>query len=232
MGKKNSQLIRALALSVIVCLMVPAICIASPKKHREQGVKERNEALWMINNINNFCKKLTEDIKTLEAADSLNDIVWKQRDSLDKLSKDTLELFIGKLVSVEWYAPDNIAVINTAMWTDNACKQVVANANKYNSIKQFVIKTYDDILWKKQRMFDMLLTITEYSKAPAETSVETVKRMLESSETCSFIGKQHLYYINLLKGALEVLKKMNSKNKELMKVTDGELSEMFADDPV
>lgn len=230
MEQKKSQKIRILVLIAILCLVMPTFCMASSKQNREQEQAERNETLWMVNDINNFCKTLTANIKTLEAEDSLNDIVWEHRDSLDKLSKDTLELFLSKFVSSGWYAPVNMVSMNTATWKDAACKQVAVNVHKCNSIKQAVVKTYDDILWKKQRILDLFLTVSGYSKNPADTPAEIVERMLDSPETCSFIGKQHVYYINALKAFLEMLEKTNSKNKEVLLVTDEDLTKMFGND--
>lgn len=195
--------------------------------NREQKSTERNQALWMIDNINDLCSHLANDIKTYEAADSLNEVVWEHRDNLDKLSKENLEQFVNKLISIKFFPTANLTATNPASWKDTACKEVAVNTNLYIFIQNTITKIYDDIYWKKQRIFDTFITITEYSKEPAETNTETVKRLLDTPEVRSFIGKQNIFYINALKVCLEVLKKLNSKNKELMQVTDDELSKMF-----
>lgn len=202
----------------------------SGRATKVQGNVERSEALWMINDINDFCDQLTDDVKAFEEADSLSQIVWKHRDSLDKLSEETLEAFMGKLMSMDSFIPANLTATNTVAWKDAACKKVAANTKQYISFKNGVIKIYEDIFWKKQRMFDTFLTIVEYGKTPAKTPAEMVKRMLDTPEICSFIGKQHVFYINTMKGTLALFEKLNSENKKLMNVTDKELLEMFGND--
>lgn len=204
--------------------------VKGAKQNREQKSTERDEALYMIYDINYFCKKLTNDIKAFEAADSLNQIVWKHRDNLNKLSEATLEQFLSKMVSMDNFLQADMTAMNTATWKDSTCKEVVANANQCIYIKNVITKLYEDIFWKKQRVFDAYFVVAEYCKEPAETASEAVKRLLDTPDVCSYIGKQHTYYIGMMKGSLEMLEKINSKSKKLMCVTDEELYEKFASD--
>lgn len=204
--------------------------VKSVKQNCEQESTERNEALRLIHDIDYYCKKLAANIKAIETSDSLSQIVWKHRNKLNKLSEDTLEEFINKMISMGEFLPADITAKNTATWKDSTCKEVAATANPCIYVQNVVKKIYEDIYWKKQRVFDELMAVVVYCKDPADTPAEAVKRLLDTPEVRSYIGKQHLYNIGMLKGTLEMLTKINSKNKKLMRVTDEELLEMFASD--
>ena len=201
---------------------------------KQQGKKEKTErkdVLRVINEIDCFCKNLASDIKVLEAADSLNEFVWEHRDSLDNLPKDTLKLFLDNLRSIQLtsYPPISIHTVNTDAWKDIVSKEVVEYAEYYFAYKIVLTKMYDAFWEKKQRINDIYCAEVEYSQDKVETTAEEVKRMLASPEVRSLFGQQPMFCA-VMKGTRSSMKSMNASNKNLMQVTDKDLSEMFGNE--
>lgn len=205
--------------------------VKETKQQGKQAPTKQRDVLRVINEIDNFCKNLASDIKELEAADSLNEFVWKHRDSLDNLPKDTLKLFLNSLRSVRLasYPPINIHAVNTDTWKDIVSEEVAEYADDYFVCKIVLTKMYDAFWEKKQRINDVYYAEVEYSKDKVETAAEEVRRMLASPEVRSLFGQQPMFCA-IMKAARSSLRSMNASNKNLMRVTDKELSEMFGDE--
>ncbi len=229
MEQKDLQKIRVLALTIILCLVAPTFGMSMPKKQSKPKPTKQEDVLQVIYEIDNQCEKLDADIKAIEAADSLNEFVWDHRDSLDSMSKDTLELFLSNLISLQLdsYPPENAPTVNTDTWKGIVSEEVVDCVNIYLAYKITIKKMYDDYWEKKQRIADTFYAEVEYSKDEVETPAEAVKKMLDSPEIRSLFGKQPIF-CSILKAVRSTLKSMNTSNKNLMQVTDKELSEMFS----
>lgn len=221
------QKIWTLALTVIVCLEVPTFGMSMPEQQSKKEKAERKDVLRTIYEIDNFCKKLASDIKVLEAADSLNEFVWEHRDSLNYLSEDTLDLFVSNLASTQIHFPlTNEHATNTDAWKDIVNEEVVKYVEAYFDFKAALLKLYNAFWEKKLRILDVCFAELKYSPNEPKTSAEKAKRMLASPEVRSSFGTLPIFY-GMMKATRSTLKSMNTSNKNLLQVTDKDLSEMF-----
>lgn len=198
------------------------------KQQSKKEKTERKDVLRVIREIDCLCENLASDIKVFEAADSLNEFIWDHRDSLDNLSKDTLELFLSNLNSIELtsYPPVNLYGMTTDTWKDIVNKDVAESVEYFLTTKIILTKMYDAFWEKKERVSDIFYAEVMYSKDKVETTAEAVKRMLDSPEVRSIFRKQSILCA-IMKSTRSSFMSMNENNKNLMQVTDKDLSEMF-----
>ncbi len=195
----------------------------------EQRRMERTTALMVVHNLDDFCDKISGDAKVLEAADSLNLFVLNNLNRLDQIPNDTLELFLKNLANIDISIFDNsvenIFTTNIDTWKNIGSSEFVEKAGKCFAFKKMTIDLVNESRKEKLQMRDTLMTISEYSDPPVREPHEIVKRLFKSPITRPYIEKLHEYYIKWMKNAPAILKEQNTKNKELMRMTDNELEE-------
>jgi hypothetical protein len=196
----------------------------------EQENTERTASLMVIHNLDNFCESIADDIKILETVDSLNSIVWQHSpDRLEKISDDTLQLFLNNLLSRDFKPEDNTAEgifsTNIDTWKSIGNSEFVELAGKCFSVKRMMTKLREELDQERLQVYETFMDMAVYTDKPAQTLHETVARVFCSSELCCFIRKQHDYYLNGMKTGLLTLQEQNGRNKQLMKITDEELKQ-------
>ena len=199
----------------------------------EQRRMERKEALWVIYDIDGFCKVLETDIKNFESANSLNEYVWEHRDSIDQIPNDSLNRFVGNLSSVAYLDYDNtvenIFASNIDTWKNIGNQDFISLAGYCFSLKKEMREMYSQITKKEYRLYSTLRVIDHYSYDHAQSKHEFIERILQSEEVQHFFGDVDRF-IDIMKITLAAMKEKNAKNKELMHVTDEELAKYFGDD--
>lgn len=199
----------------------------------EQKRMERKEALWVIYDIDGFCKVLETDIKSFEAATALNGYVWKHKDSIDQMSKDTLNRFVSNLISVAYLDFDNtvenIFTTNIDTWKNIGNQDFVSLAGYCFSLKKEMREMYSQLTKRESQIYSTLRVIDRYSYDHAQSKQEFVERILQSEDVRMFFGELERF-VDMMKVTLATMEEKNAKNKELMHVTDEELAKCFGDD--
>lgn len=199
-------------------------------QYREHRATERTAALMVIHNLDNFCDHLSTDIEELQAADSINSLVWRHSpDSLAQMPDSTLQLFLNNLLSrnytVEDQTAENIFSSNIDTWKSISNSEFIELAGECFSAKRMLTKLREELDEDKRQMYNLMMTGTIYTDKPAKTLREAVARIFCSADLCCFIRKQHEYYLGGLRAGLQALRDHNEQNKQLMNVSDEELQQ-------
>lgn len=199
---------------------------------REQKKIEKQSALMVIDNLDHFTCRISEYLEDIDDEDSLNLYVWKNLDNLNKIPNDTLELFLDNFnninISIYDNTAENIFTTNIDTWKNLGCSEFVEKAGKCFALKKMAIDYINELREMKQQVGDTIMAITVCCDRTTEDPQDIVKRLFASPVTRLFIIKQHTQYRMLIKIAASVLKDQNTKNKELMQVTD-KMLENFGD---
>lgn len=237
MGKKLSDFWIQTASSTLGTVIGIVITFGTTAylQYQDQKEAERTAALMVIHNLDRFCGRLAEDIRDIEAEDSLNIAVWQHYpDSLDEISSDTLKLFIRQLlsrhISVSDNTAENIFSSNIDTWKNIGSSEFIENAGKCFSAKRFLMKLQEDLYEEKQTVYDIYNRAIVFNAPANQGLTEHVAQVFRSADICCFIQEQHEYYLGFLRTGLAALREQNDKNKRLMGVTDDELQEFGTKD--
>ncbi len=198
-------------------------------QRHEQKVTERTAALMVIHNLDMFCNGVEAQITALEAADTLINYVFTH-DHIDRISEDTLVLFIKKLTIPDFIVDDNTAEnifsTNVETWKNVENREFIEWTGRCFSIKNEIKKTQERIEEDKQQMQDIYLRLLDDTDAPVETVREMVERMLATPDICCYIRKRATY-LSGLKMELSLLQQFNQSNKKMMHIKDHEMKGSF-----
>jgi hypothetical protein len=196
-------------------------------ENREKKATERTAALMVIHNLDVFCDDLEETTKDLQAVDSINMKVLAAKDRLETVPEDTLELFVGNFFSFQFSPNDQTAETifssNIETWKSIDNSEFIELAGQCFSAKRFLVKFQERLEAEKNDLTDMFMKTVVYADKPTKSVPEIAASMLHSAAFCSFIKKQHDFYLQGMQQGLKVLLKQTDNCKRLMDVTDEEL---------
>ena len=86
-----------------------------------------------------------------------------------------------------------------------------------------MVKFQERLEAEKNDLTDMFMKTIVYADKPTKSVPEIAATMLYSAAFCSFIKKQHDFYLQGMQQGLKVLLKQTDNCKRLMDVTDEEL---------
>lgn len=196
---------------------------------REQKQMERTAALMVISNLDYYSNQLEAKVKEQEAADSLNMLIWQYVDdnTLDKVSDDTLRLFMHNLTNFSYQVVDNTAenifTTNIDTWKSIENSEFVEHVGKCFAAKNMMAKISDNLENDRHKLFYDLRTTLYLCDNPCGSLRESVERVFDTPDIVFFIEKLHFFYTGSLRTGMESLKKENAKNKLLMQVSEKEL---------
>ena len=202
--------------------------------YREQQATERTAALMVIHNLDGFCDDLDEALKDLQAADSINIKVLAAKDRLEAVSEDTLELFVRGIFTFRYDISDQTAETifssNIETWKSIGSSAFIELAGMCFSQKRLLVKFNDGLEAEKNALVDMFLKTIIHADKPVESVPEIAATVLRSPTFCSFITKQHEFYLRGMQEGLKLLRKQTDNCKRLMDVTDEELQQFGYND--
>ena len=198
-------------------------------EYREKQDMERTAALMVIHNLDSFCEELDETVKVLQPIDSICTKVLDAKDRLETVPEDTLQLFVSGFLSHFFYTYDQTAETifssNIETWKSIDNRAFIELAGNCFSGKRLIVKFQERLEAEKNDMTDLFLKTTVFADKPAESVHEKAATILRSATFCSFIKKQHSFYLPSLKQGLNLLRKNTDKCKQMMSVTDEELQQ-------
>lgn len=204
--------------------------------YREQRATERTAALMVIHNLERFCDELEGTVKTLQAVDSVNMKVLDAKDQLETVPEDTLEMFVRGIFSFHYATNDETAETifssNIEIWKSIGNSEFIELAGQCFSAKRLMVKFQERLETEKNTLTDMFLKTVVYADKPAESAPEVAATVLRSATFCSFITKQHEFYLQGMQEGLKVLRKQTDDCKRLMNVTDEELKQFGYNDGI
>lgn len=199
-------------------------------ERREQKQMERKEALWVIYDIDEFCKGVGKDLELYKKINSVNMLVWANRKNLDQLPADTLNFFLDNLYTTYFLSRDNtvenIFTTNIDTWKNIDNQNFVRLAGYCFSVK----KELREVFWQLNKEYYNLnckvVLMYSYSFYQFKSTYEFIEQVIKSEEFRSLIGKLE-YIVSASEQMVADMEEANAKNKKLMHVTDEDLSKMF-----
>lgn len=197
------------------------------QQQNEKRKTERITTLMVIHNLDDFSEKLEDFVKHIDAQDSIIWYVWQHSENLDKVSEDTLGLFLGNLINFSDLIVDNSAEsifsTNIDTWKSIENHEFVEHVGKCFFYKNSTMKTIDDLWYDRHKIYYEMEVNLNYCNKPCRSRREAVERMFHIPKILFLINKLHTIYTPFLKMNLNTIKEENAKNKKLMKVTDEEM---------
>ena len=203
-------------------------------EHREKQETERTAALMVIHNLDSFCEELDETVKDLQPIDSICTKVLAAKGRLETISEDTLQMFVSSFLTHHFYTHDqtaeNIFSSNIETWKSIDNREFIELAGNCFSGKQVIVKLQDRLEAEKNELTDLYLKTIVYADKPVESVQEKAALILSSATFCTYIEKQHSFYLNGLRLGVKLLHEQTNKCKQMMNVTDEELQQFSKKD--
>lgn len=203
-------------------------------EYREKQEMERTAALMVIHNLDSFCEELDETVKGLQPIDSICAKVLDAKDRLETVPEDTLQLFVNSFLSHFFNTYDQTAETifssNIETWKSIDNREFIELVGNCFSGKRLIVKFQERLQAEKNDMTDLFLKTIVFADKPAESVHEKAAAILRSATFCTFIKKQHSFYLPSLKLGLNILREKTDKCKQMMNVTDEELQQFDGND--
>jgi hypothetical protein len=198
-------------------------------EYREKQETERTAALMVIHNLNNFIEGLDETVSYLQATDSINMRVMDAKDRLNTVSEDTLQMFVSGILNQHFSTHDETAETifssNIETWKSIDNREFIELAGDCFSAKRLMIKFQERLEAEKYDLTDLFLKTVYFADRQGVSTQESAAMILRSATYCSYIKRQHDFYLKGLEQGLHVLREQTGKCKRLMNVTDDELQQ-------
>ena len=182
-------------------------------EYRERQEMERTAALMVIHNLDSFCEDLDEAVKDFE---------------------DTLDMFVNSFLSHSFNTHDQttetIFSSNIETWKSIDNRQFIDLAGNCFSAKKLMVKFQERLEEEKNDLTDLFLKTIAFGDKPPKSIHEKAAAILRSATFCTFIVKQHSFYLYGFKTGQKLLREKTEKCKQMMNVTDEELQEFSKND--
>ena len=195
---------------------------------------ERTAALMVIHNLDSFCEDLDEAVKDLQPIDSICFKVLGAKDRLETIPEDTLDMFVNSFLSHSFNTHDQttetIFSSNIETWKSIDNREFIDLAGNCFSAKKLMVKFQERLEEEKNDLTDLFLKTIAFGDKPPKSVHEKAAAILRSATFCTFIVKQHSFYLYGFKTGQKLLREKTEKCKQMMNVTDEELQEFSKND--
>jgi hypothetical protein len=203
-------------------------------EYRERQEMERTAALMVIHNLDSFCEDLDEAVKDLQPIDSICFKVLGAKDRLETIPEDTLDMFVNSFLSHSFNTHDQttetIFSSNIETWKSIDNREFIDLAGNCFSAKKLMVKFQERLEEEKNDLTDLFLKTIAFGDKPPKSVHEKAAAILRSATFCTFIVKQHSFYLYGFKTGQKLLREKTEKCKQMMNVTDEELQEFSKND--
>lgn len=199
------------------------------------AVHERDVALMVIHNIDKYCKFVDESLAEREKADSINGVILTTIFNEETpIADSTMTQFVANLYKRDFWAHDNTAENifsnNIEIWRDIEDKFFLENVGQCFSAMTLIQKLYDEYDTMIMTAYVSYKKNVEFAQSDITTLRHFVQKIVEEDDTILLADMLHRY-LPSLKAAVQEIKRRNTINKQLMRVTDEELDAIFREKP-